>query len=161
MPAPLLVAALAATCWMPPVDAPVTDPFRAPACTWCPGNRGIEYGPEPGRSVTAVAGGVVSFAGTVVATRYVVVLHDDGLRATYGRLAAVAVRAGDQVHPGTRLGTTSTELYFGLRRGDEAVDPTPFLGTLRRRPRLVPVDGTPRRPGPPPRLVCGNEAERR
>ena len=27
----------------PPVDAPVLDPFRAPAGPYGPGNRGIEY----------------------------------------------------------------------------------------------------------------------
>ena len=32
----------------PPVAAPVVDPFREPPCAWCPGNRGIEYGPPAG-----------------------------------------------------------------------------------------------------------------
>ena len=45
----------AVPCWVPPVEAPVTDPFRAPRCEWCPGNRGIEYGPTAGQVVTAVA----------------------------------------------------------------------------------------------------------
>ncbi len=35
--------ASAAPCWNPPVAGRVVDPFRMPACTWCPGNRGIEY----------------------------------------------------------------------------------------------------------------------
>ena len=36
--------AVAAECWRPPVPAPVVDPFREPACRWCRGNRGIDYG---------------------------------------------------------------------------------------------------------------------
>src|SRR5690606_16673870 len=32
----------------PPVDAPITDPFRPPPQPWLPGNRGIEYATAPG-----------------------------------------------------------------------------------------------------------------
>ncbi len=151
----VVVVALVVACWAPPVDAPVVDPFRPPPCAWCPGNRGIEYGPTPGQPVRAVAAGTVSFAGTVAGTRYVVVDHGDGLRATYGRLAAASLGVGERVAAGQVIGTTTAEAYFGLRRGDLAVDPTPLLGTWRRRPRLVPLDGTPARPAPAPRLVCG------
>ena len=35
-------------CWWPPVSAPVIDPYREPACRWCPGNRGLEYGTRAG-----------------------------------------------------------------------------------------------------------------
>lgn len=145
----------AAPCWAPPVEAPVTDPFRAPRCEWCPGNRGIEYGPTTGQMVTAVAAGSVEFAGTVVGTRYVVVAHDDGLRATYGRLRTVAVTQGATIRSGQRIGTTSTAFYFGLRRGDAIVDPTPLLGVERWPTRLVPADGSPAPARPAGRLVCG------
>ena len=101
-----------AACWTPPVDAPIVDPYRAPACTYCPGHRGIEFGPRPGQTVRAVAGGLVSFAGTVAGTRYVVVDHGDGLRATYGRLAAVQVRRGSSVAAGDPIGTTTGTLLL-------------------------------------------------
>lgn len=162
---PIVIAAIsalvwAAPCWAPPVDAPVVDPFRAPACTYCPGNRGIEYAPAPGQSVAAVSAGAVSFAGRVAGTLYVVVDHPDGLRATYGRLASLAVRRGQPVSAGATLGTTTDGFYFGLRRGtgpDEvAVDPTPMLGVRRYPARLVPVDGTPPISPGPGRLVCRN-----
>jgi murein DD-endopeptidase MepM/ murein hydrolase activator NlpD len=148
------------TCWAPPVDAPITDPYRAPPCAYCPGNRGIEFDPRPGQDVRAVQAGIVSFAGTVAGTRYVVVDHADGLRATYGQLAAVAVRRGDRVGSGDHIGTTSDRFYFGLRRGvapnDLPVDPTPMLGVRTYAPRLIPVDGTPAPSPRPGRLTCGN-----
>ena len=142
-------------CWAPPVEAPVTDPFRAPRCEWCPGNRGIEFGPTAGQVVTAVAAGSVEFAGTVAGTRYVVVAHDDGLRATYGRLRTVAVTQGAAVRAGQRIGTTGTAFYFGLRRGDATVDPTPLLGVEEWPIRLVPADGSPAPVPSAARLVCG------
>ena len=149
-------------CWAPPVNAPITDPYRAPPCTYCPGNRGIEFGPRPGQAVSAVHEGVVSFAGTVAGTRYVVIDHPDGLRATYGRLATVEVHRGDSVDAGDRVGTTGDGFYFGLRRGaapnDHPVDPTPMLGVRTYPPRLIPVDGTPAPSPGPGRLTCGNSA---
>ena len=155
MPSGHRAGATAPPCWIPPVRAPVTDPFRAPRCEWCAGNRGIEYGPTPGQAVTAVAGGTVAFAGSVAGTRYVVVAHADGLRATYGRLRSIAVARGDAVRAGQRMGTTGSAFYFGLRRGDAPVDPTPFLGVERWPVRLVPTDGTPPIAPPAPRVVCG------
>ena len=43
--------------WLPPVDAPVVDPFREPAVPVVPGNRGIEYGTAPGHAVRGRGGG--------------------------------------------------------------------------------------------------------
>ena len=34
--------------YQPPVDAPVTDPFRPPLTPYGPGNRGIDYATVPG-----------------------------------------------------------------------------------------------------------------
>ena len=72
-------------CLLPPVVAPVVDPFRDPGCAWCPGNRGLTYGVATGTVVRAAAAGSVTFSGRVAGTRYVVVEHAaGGLRATYG-----------------------------------------------------------------------------
>jgi len=144
----------ATPCYLPPVDAPVVDPFREPACEYCPGNRGIEYGPDDGERVVAAATGTVTFAGIVAGTRYVVVEHPDGSRMTYGKLATLGVSMGDRVLQGQRIGTTTTEFFLGVRRGDEHLDPAPLLGTLRHRTRLIPTDGTRPRPAGPPRLEC-------
>ena len=144
----------AAPCWPPPVVAPVTDPFREPACAWCPGNRGIEYGTSPGASVRAVATGRVTFAGSVTGTVYVVVRHGDGRRVTYGNLDAARFDVDDLVVRGQVIGRAAGAFHFGLRVGDRYVDPGAHLGRYVRRPRLIPSDGTAGNPAPPPRLSC-------
>ena len=145
---------VAAPCWQPPVSAPIADPFRAPACRWCPGNRGIEYRTRPGTPVRAVAAGRVSFAGSVAGERYVVVRHADGRRATYGKLESVEVAAGDAVVARSIVGVASRSTHFGLRRGDTYVDPTPYLGRPVTVARLIPVDGSPAAPAGPTRWRC-------
>jgi murein DD-endopeptidase MepM/ murein hydrolase activator NlpD len=144
----------AAACWHPPVTAPVVDPFRPPACPWCAGNRGIEYGTRPGVPVRSVAAGEVTFSGRVAGTGYVVVRHLDGRRATYGGLARAFVGAGDRVQTGALIGATAGHLHFGLRAGQTYLDPAPFFGRLIGRPRLVPTDGAAPRAAPPPKLRC-------
>jgi len=61
--------------YVPPVDAEVVDGFRPPASLYGAGNRGLEYGTEPGTEVRAVAAGRVVFAGSVAGTRAVTVRH--------------------------------------------------------------------------------------
>jgi len=146
--------ATAGPCWQPPVDGLISDPFRAPPCPYCAGNRGIEYRVAPNSIVRAVASGTVSWAGSIAGTRYVVVRHVNGWRTTYGRLASMSLSSGDAVLAGSRIGETTSEFYFGLRQGDRYVDPAPYLGHLRGRPRLVPIDGRAARPSPPPRWRC-------
>ncbi len=155
MIAGLLAALALAMCYPPPVAAPVSVPFVQPACSYCPGHRGLEYELAPGTSVRAVAPGVVTFVGLVVGTRYVVVLQPDGLRATYGMLQSVQVNRGDVVIGGQPVGVGGGPFYFGLRdAADSAVDPTPMLGVLVGRPRLVPAHGDRQRRAPSARLTC-------
>lgn len=140
-------------CWVPPVAAPVIDPFRRPACRWCPGNRGVKYGSGSGAPVRAVASGIVTFSGRVAGTGYVVVRHVDGIRATYGGITEPFRPEGSFVAVGATIGTTEDNLHFGLRDHDDYLDPTPHLGRLVLQARLVPLDGAPARPGRV-RLVC-------
>ncbi len=141
-------------CWHPPVRAPVVDPFREPECRWCPGNRGIEYDTSPGRPVTAVATGRVTFAGSIAGTVYVVVRHGDDLRITYGNLSSTSYDVGDLVVRGVILGRSGGNLHFGVRQGERYVDPAPYLGRPVYRPRLIPDDRTRSTPASPPRLQC-------
>ncbi len=141
--------AAAATCWRPPVEGQVADPFRPPSCRWCPGNRGIEYDVGSRADVRAAAPGVVTFSGAVAGVVYVVVRLDNGWRHTYGRLVSPAVDVGDRVRTSERVGTASGEFFFGLRIDDDYADPAPWIGALVGRPRLVPIDGSPPRPNPP------------
>jgi murein DD-endopeptidase MepM/ murein hydrolase activator NlpD len=148
--------AVGSACLRPPVDAPIVDHFRQPACPFCAGNRGLTYAVDPGTPVRAVAAGTVTFAGPVAGTTYVVIGHVDGRRATYGGVSGAGLRAGQPVPAGAIVGwTEGSELHFGLREGERYVDPEPFIGRLVDRARLVPTDGTPPRPAPPPVLRCG------
>ncbi|MDO8362339.1 MAG: M23 family metallopeptidase [Actinomycetota bacterium] len=147
-------------CLPPPVPGPIAVSFQQPSCPYCAGHRGIEYHVAVGTPVHAVQQGVVTFAGTVAGTIYVVVLQPDGLRATYGLVLAPAVRRGAVVAQGQVVGHATGRVYFGLRATDDSpVDPTPLLGRWVGRPRLVPLDDTPPRPPPPPHLTCAAAAE--
>jgi murein DD-endopeptidase MepM/ murein hydrolase activator NlpD len=156
----LFASLLLSSCLLPPVTAPVADPFREPACQWCPGNRGIEYAVPADTPVHAAAAGTVTFSGSVAGTYYLVVQHADGVRATYGQLTGSDFAVGDVVVAGTIVGASAGGLHFGLRVGDRYVDPALFLGRLVERARLVPTDGSPPRPAPPPRLECSATANR-
>jgi murein DD-endopeptidase MepM/ murein hydrolase activator NlpD len=149
-----VLAMLAPSCYQPPVTSAIIDPFRAPACSYCPGNRGLEYEPATGSRVVAAAPGVVGFSGMVAGVRYLVVDQTDGRTATYGRLASALVMVGATVRAGEPVGTTTARFFFGLRQGTRYVDPAPFLGVLRYRPRLIPVDGSLPRRAPPPTVRC-------
>ena len=141
-------------CWEPAVSAPIVDPFRMPSCTWCAGNRGIEYATAQGEAVRAVAAGEVTFSGSIAGTTYVVVRHGDGLRVTYGNLAQGTIVSGDVGVAGMLVGTAAGHLHFGVRRGDDYIDPAPMLGTLVGVPRLVPTDGSPGAAAPPAVVRC-------
>jgi murein DD-endopeptidase MepM/ murein hydrolase activator NlpD len=151
----LAVASFASSCFPPPVQAPISVPYDRPACSFCPGHRGVEYELAQNTPVRAVSAGVVTFSGVVAGTRYLVVLESDGLRATYGLLAAALAGNGDRVTTGEVVGLSSARLYFGLRDASGTpVDPTALLGRFVGRPRLIPSDGTRARAGPAPNLRC-------
>lgn len=149
-----VLVALALSCYLAPVDAPISVPFAEPACAYCPGHRGIDYAPTGLVPIRAAAAGVVTFSGVVAGTRYLVVLGDDGISATYGMLASTSSRVGDPVRAGQNIATASNRFYFGLRRGDAYLDPVPYLGIVTRSPRLVPTDGGRRRPAKPRPPTC-------
>ena len=91
----------AAPCWQPPVTGVVVDPFRAPACTWCAGNRGIEYrvGAALGGPRRRNRPGQLRRHGRRHALRGG--RSAGRRRVTYGRLASGRVDVGDVVLAGT------------------------------------------------------------
>ncbi|MGQ0831809.1 MAG: peptidoglycan DD-metalloendopeptidase family protein [Microthrixaceae bacterium] len=128
--------------YLPPVDAPVVDPFRPPPGPYGAGNRGLEYGTAPETVVRAAAAGVVSFAGAVAGSRHVTIRHPDGLRTTYSFLSAIHVVVGQRVAQGDGVGATVGRLHFSARAGDAYFDPA-SLFTSGVRVRLVPFDEPP------------------
>jgi murein DD-endopeptidase MepM/ murein hydrolase activator NlpD len=127
------------------VDAPVGEPFRAPAHHFAAGNRGVDYA-AGGATVRAAAGGQVSFAGPVAGRLVVVVLHPDRIRTTYDGLVEVQVQVGDVVQQGDPVGTAAASLHFGARAGTAYLDPEVLFAAAgvsdRSRARLVPVEGS-------------------
>jgi murein DD-endopeptidase MepM/ murein hydrolase activator NlpD len=123
----------------PPVDAPVTDPFRPPEDPYGPGNRGIEYDTEPGEVVRAAASGGVEFAGAVAGTLHVTVDHGGGLVSSYSYLQRLSVRVGAAVARGAVIGIAGERLHFGVRLDGTYADPDTFIGVRRVRVRLVPL----------------------
>lgn len=132
--------------YAPPVDAPVSDPFRPPPEPWMAGNRGIEYATVPGTPVRAIGPGAVVFAGPVAGSLHVTILHPDGLRSSYSFLAAIRVHRGQRVRGGAVVGVAGERFHVGVRRGRTYLDPASLWGRPVRGGRvlLVPLDGGPR-----------------
>ncbi|MEY2975587.1 MAG: hypothetical protein RIR49_2007 [Actinomycetota bacterium] len=154
-----VVSASSPTCWSAPVSAPVADPFRAPTCPWCPGNRGVEYASVPGDGVRSVVDGRVTFDGLVAGRRYLTLAvgpATEGLRVTIGGLdpAGEPRTVGRIVRRDEPLGVAVGPVHLGVRRNGSYVDPAAFVDAPLRQARLVPVDGPPGRPAPL-RRSCG------
>ncbi|MCW3843697.1 M23 family metallopeptidase, partial [Micromonospora yasonensis] len=120
--------------------------FDPPPQPWLPGHRGVDLAATPGVAVHAAGPGVVLFAGPVAGRPVVTVGHADGLRTTYepvrpGLAAGARVGVGTPIgtllagHPGCPAGTC---LHWGLRRGEEYLDPLALLGL--GPVRLLPID---------------------
>lgn len=123
----------------------VVRAFDKPARNWLPGHRGVDLAGSAGDPVLAAGDGVVVFAGTVAGKPVVSVDHAGGLRTTYEPVTT-PVALGRRVFRGESIGVLTSGhagcpveacLHWGLRRGDDYLDP---LGLLRARPiRLKPL----------------------
>ena len=132
-------------CLALPSNATVIDPFRAPECARCAGNRGIEYAVPANAVVRSGLRGEVAFVGMVANVRYVVVRAsaDPRVRVTYGGLANVAVGQGEELRRGDVLGTMgesdargTARLHLGVRVGDEYMDPLVVARGSAAKPRF-------------------------
>jgi len=141
-------ASTAPVVYTPPVDAPISDPFRPPSTPYGAGNRGVEFATAPDTPVRAAADGTVVFAGAVAGRLWLTVRHADEIRTTYGPLREVRVHSGDLVRGGDVIGTTAGNLMFTARVGDAYVDPMSLFGHGPPRVHLIrePLDipGAPR-----------------
>lgn len=120
-------------------------PFEPPEHPYGPGHRGVDLRGSPGQPVLAAGDGTVAFAGMVAGRPVISVDHPNGLRTTYEPVAAV-VSAGELVRRGDVLGTLQAGhdgcpaaacLHWGVRRGDEYLDPLRLLAL--GRVRLLPM----------------------
>lgn len=138
-------------CLALPSNATVIDPFRAPECARCAGNRGIEYAVPANAVVRSGLRGEVVFVGMVANVRYVVVRASANpqVRVTYGGLADVVVTQGEVLRRGDALGTMGesdargsgdargiARLHLGVRVGDEYMDPLVVARGSAAKPRF-------------------------
>ena len=114
-----------------PVEGTVVRPFSA-----SPGankNDGIDYQTASGAVVKAAASGEVALVSPSIGLGQIVLIrHRDNIITVYGRLSTeVRVKKGEQVRKGQVIGTVADAnppiFHFEVRRGTEAIDPTPFL----------------------------------
>lgn len=97
---------------------------------------GVEIAGREGAEITAAAEGDVVYAGSDLAAygTLVLVRHADNYVTAYGHARRALVREGQHVRAGeaiAELGRRSDgrpRLLFQVRRGAEAIDPTPLLG---------------------------------
>ena len=123
--------------------------FDPPDKPWMSGHRGVDLeATHDGVPVTSPEAGTVSFAGVVVDRPVITIDHGNGLRSSFepveSDLAAGAVVAkGDTIGrllPG-HCGSLAC-VHWGVRRGDEYVNPLEFVMDLRPS-ILLPVTGPP------------------
>jgi murein DD-endopeptidase MepM/ murein hydrolase activator NlpD len=146
LPYGLEVGPASGSAYVWPVDAPhVVRRFDPPPRPWLTGHRGVDLAASPGSVVRAAGAGTVAYAGVVAGRGVVSVAHPGGLRTTYEPVTP-SVRAGDPVTAGAQLGLLDAGhpgclatacLHWGLRRGDDYLDPLALLGV--GRVRLLPL----------------------
>lgn len=122
--------------------------FDPPDKPWLSGHRGVDLGPTPdGGQVTAPSDGVVSFAGVVVDRPVLTIDQGDGLKSSFEPVTT-DLKQGDHVVKGQVVGAvqpghcgSTTCLHWGVRRGEEYVNPLGFVADLRPSV-LLPLEGS-------------------
>jgi murein DD-endopeptidase MepM/ murein hydrolase activator NlpD len=122
--------------------------FDPPAKPWLSGHRGVDLeAPFDGAPLKSPASGTVSFVGTVVDRPVITIDHGNGLRSSFEPVAS-SLRAGSAVAEGDVLGQVQTGhcgpappcLHWGVRRGEDYVNPLAFVMDLRPSVLLPPLN---------------------
>src|SRR5262245_31331059 len=179
---PAFAPAARAADWVWPLQGEVITAYRNGADPYAGGqHRGIDIAGPVGAPVIAAAGGEVRFAGTAGSSGLTVSLRtaDGRFDTSYLHLSSIAVRAGDRLPTGGRIGAVGTtgrrsaerpHLHFGVRDAGSRHDyrdpltllPAPPTAGPERQPRPAPAPqpappaASPLpapRPAPGPRLV--------
>lgn len=130
--------------WPLPGRQQVSRPFALGVTVYAAGHRGADLPGTAGLIVRAAGSGRVTYAG-LLAGRGVLVVGHGALRTTYEPVRAT-VRVGALVTAGQPVGTLDTGhagcsvpacLHWGLRRGEDYLDPVRLLrpGPVRLLPR--------------------------
>ncbi|MDA0901980.1 MAG: M23 family metallopeptidase [Proteobacteria bacterium] len=99
-------------------------------------NDGINIKAAKGSEVKVVRDGVVAYVGSELKGygNLVIVKHSNNWISAYAHLDTTKVKRGDKVAKGSSIATVGAtgnvdypQLYFGIRRGRDAVDPQKYL----------------------------------
>ena len=165
----LAVAPPALAAWTWPLPGEVITPYRNGDDPYAGGqHRGIDIVGALGAPVVAAAAGEVLFAGTAGSSGVTVSIRTgEGLDTSYLHLSSVAVRKGERVSAGARVGAVGTtgrrsaeapHLHFGVRESGSRhayrdplalLPPPPVSSPENPRPAPAPL-GAPVRVTPEP-----------
>jgi murein DD-endopeptidase MepM/ murein hydrolase activator NlpD len=119
-----------------------------PAKPWLSGHRGVDLeAAQVGAPLISPAAGTVSFVGTVVDRPVITIDHGNGLRSSFEPVTS-SLAAGSAVAEGDVLGQVQAGhcgpappcLHWGVRRGEDYVNPLAFVMDLRPSVLLQPID---------------------
>ena len=122
--------------------------FDPPARPWLSGHRGVDIeAAHDGAPLVSPAAGRVSFVGTVVDRPVITIDHGNGLRSSFEPVAS-SLTAGSAVAEGDVLGQVQAGhcgpappcLHWGVRRGEDYVNPLAFVMDQRPSVLLQPID---------------------
>jgi murein DD-endopeptidase MepM/ murein hydrolase activator NlpD len=136
--------------WPLSPEPAVLRAFEPPPKPWLSGHRGVDLAAASfGAPVTAPASGTVSFVGVVVDRPVITLDHGNGLKSSFEPVQSELVK-GAYVAEGGSLGTvlpghcaTSPCVHWGVRRGEDYVNPLAFVMDLRPSVLLPPLDPAP------------------
>jgi murein DD-endopeptidase MepM/ murein hydrolase activator NlpD len=128
---------------------PVLRGFDPPPKPWLSGHRGVDLETaDPAAAVVSPAAGTVSFVGVVVDRPVITIDHGGGLRSSFEPVDS-PLAVGSAVTQGQVIGTTLPGhcpsagcIHWGVRRGEEYVNPLQFVLDLRPSV-LLPLRGRP------------------
>jgi murein DD-endopeptidase MepM/ murein hydrolase activator NlpD len=126
----------------------VVRAFDPPDKPWMSGHRGVDLGAlHDGVPVTSPEAGTVSFAGVVVDRPVITIDHGNGLRSSFEPVES-PLTAGDVVAKGDTIGTLRPGhcgnvacIHWGVRRGEDYVNPLEFVLDLRPSVLLPAASG--------------------
>lgn len=117
----------------------VAKDFQPPAKRWLSGHRGVDLTVRLNGEIRAPADGKVSHVGTVVDRATITIDHGNGLRSSFEPVDS-DLKRGDRVRKGHVIGVLANGnhcmfavracVHWGVRLGDEYVNPLQFLGAF-------------------------------
>ncbi|NUT71705.1 M23 family metallopeptidase [Pseudarthrobacter sp. C4D7] len=130
----------ARTTWQWPLAPrpPVLRSFDPPPKPWLSGHRGVDLGAAgAGAGVHSPEAGTVTFVGMVVDRPVITIDHGGGLRSSFEPVEST-LSVGAAVARGEEIGTVlaghcpaAACLHWGVREGEEYVNPLQFVLDLR------------------------------